>query len=97
MNNKIEVLTKLDTGHASEWLLPRFRVVPLSQLGIFPEEIANSVTHGVGFVLSIIGATGMLFPLVRRGDIGDCCGCVVFLLTMNLLRALNERTAGHGS
>ena len=82
MNNKIEMLTKPGTGHASGWLLPKFRVVPLSQLGIFPEEIANSVTHGVGFVLSILGATGMLCHLVRRGDIGDCCGCIVFLLTM---------------
>ena len=46
-------------------------------------EVANSVTHGIGFVMSIVGAGAMLVYLChRRGDVWTHAGCLTFLATM---------------
>jgi hemolysin III len=46
-----------------------------------PEEIANSITHGVGCVLSIIAGVALVAEAVRRGDAWLIVGCGIYALT----------------
>lgn len=49
------------------------------------EEIANSVSHGVGFVAALVGMPFLLLAAVRRGDTGTLVGASVFATTVALL------------
>jgi hemolysin III len=49
------------------------------------EELANSVSHGVGFIAALIGAPILLLAAFQRGDAGFFIGTVVFVATMLLL------------
>jgi hemolysin III len=49
------------------------------------EELANSVSHGVGFVAAIIGAPILLLAALRHGSISFFVGTIVFVATMLLL------------
>lgn len=51
------------------------------------EEIANSVTHGVGAVLSIAGLAWLVAAVAARGDVFHMTGVVVFGVTLVLLYA----------
>jgi len=51
-------------------------------LRAMPGEVANSITHGVGFALSILGSASMLCYMLPRGDVWHRVGCAIFLLTM---------------
>jgi hemolysin III len=51
------------------------------------EEIANSVTHGVGLALSIAGFAVLVFLAAVNGDASHIAGCSVFGATLVLLYA----------
>ena len=48
------------------------------------EEIANSITHGVGLALSIVGFVVLLVLSILRGSAWHIVGCSVFGLTLIL-------------
>lgn len=49
------------------------------------EEIANSVSHGVGFVAALVGMPFLLVAAFRRGDTGITAGVSVFAGTVAVL------------
>ena len=49
------------------------------------EEIANSVTHGVGAALSISALTLLIVTAVQNGDAADITGALIFGISMFLL------------
>lgn len=49
------------------------------------EEIANSVSHGVGAVAALAGAPVLIVAAAHRGDRGDVVAASVFAATMLLL------------
>ena len=49
------------------------------------EEIANSVSHGIGFVAALVGMPFLLLAALRRGDTGTIVGVSVFATTVALL------------
>ena len=51
----------------------------------FLEEVANSVTHGIGALLSIAGLTLLTVLAALRGDAWHVVGCSVFGVTLVLL------------
>jgi hemolysin III len=58
--------------------------LPFYTLG---EEIAHAVTHGVGFVLSVVGLVALVLAASVRGDAWHVVGCAVFGATLVLLYA----------
>ena len=48
------------------------------------EEIANSVSHGAGFVAATIGTPFLLAEVARNGTIADLVGAAVFAATVML-------------
>jgi hemolysin III len=51
------------------------------------EEIANSVTHGIGFVAFAIGLPILIATAAERGDTMQVIGCTVFATCLVLLYA----------
>jgi hemolysin III len=51
------------------------------------EEIANSLTHGLGLALSIAGLTVLVTFAASRGDVWTVTGCAVFGVSLVLLYA----------
>jgi len=51
------------------------------------EEIANSVTHGIGFVAFAIGLPILIATATERGDAMQVIGCTVFATCLVLLYA----------
>ena len=49
------------------------------------EELATSISHGVGFIGAIIGAPILLLAALRHGSISFFVGTIVFVATMLLL------------
>jgi hemolysin III len=49
------------------------------------EEIANSVSHGIGFVAAIVATPFLVVEAVKRGDTGYVVGVSIFAATMVLL------------
>src|SRR5206468_7005490 len=49
------------------------------------EELANSISHAIGFVGAIIGAPILLLAALRHGSISFFVGTIVFVATMLLL------------
>ena len=58
------------------------------------EEIANSLTHGLGLILSIAGLSVLVTLAAVRGDAWTVVGCAVFGATLVLLYAAS--TLYHG-
>ena len=52
-----------------------------------PGEIANAVTHGIGLVLSIVGAVVLIMLAVRFGTARHVAGAAIFGATLVLLYA----------
>jgi hemolysin III len=52
---------------------------------ILGEEIANSVRHGVGLLLALIGFPVLVIAALKRGDMTDVAGAIVFGIAMVLL------------
>src|SRR6266700_6914021 len=48
------------------------------------EELANSISHGIGFCAALIGAPILLLE-ARRGTPGFFLGTVIFVVTMSML------------
>lgn len=49
------------------------------------EEIANSISHGLGLIAALIGTPFLIIQAARRGDAGFIVGASVFAVTMVLL------------
>ncbi len=49
------------------------------------EEIANSVSHGVGLVAAALAAPVLVFAAVRQGDTGFIIGAIIFAATIILM------------
>ena len=49
------------------------------------EEFVNSLTHGVGFVLTIVGVVAMLVAAVTRGEARVIVACAIYGTTLVLL------------
>lgn len=49
------------------------------------EEIANSISHGIGLVAALVATPFLVLPAVRRGDAGFIVGVSIFAATMALL------------
>jgi hemolysin III len=49
------------------------------------EELANSISHGIGFLAALIGTPILLFAAFNRGSPGFLIGVIVFTVTMLLL------------
>ena len=55
---------------------------PISDWSTDPEEAANTFTHGVGFLLSVLGAGAMAIQVLREGDLWRIAGCMVFTFSL---------------
>jgi hemolysin III len=55
------------------------------RLQSFGEEIANSVSHGVGLLAAVVAIPVLVASAVRRGDAAGIVGASVFAVTMVLL------------
>lgn len=53
----------------------------------FVEELANSITHGIGLVLSVVGLVALVALSIVRGDAWHIAGCTTFGVTLVLLYA----------
>src|SRR5438270_6145652 len=49
------------------------------------EELANTLTHGAGLVLSLAGLYALIVIAARRGNPGESAGCLVFGVSLVLL------------
>ena len=49
------------------------------------EEVANSISHGLGFVLAVAGAPLLIATAIRRGTVADVVAVSVFAASMALL------------
>jgi hemolysin III len=49
------------------------------------EEIANSISHGIGLIAALVGAPFLIMHAVRHGDTGFIVGASVFSATMIFL------------
>ena len=49
------------------------------------EEVANSVSHGLGFVLAVVGAPILIAAAARRGTLSDVIAVSVFAAAMALM------------
>jgi len=49
------------------------------------EEIANSISHGIGTIAAIVGAVILMVIVVRGGDVSRIVGTAVFASTMVLV------------
>ncbi len=49
------------------------------------EEIANSVSHGIGLLLALLAFPVLVIATLRRGDVAGVVGATVFATTMVLL------------
>lgn len=48
----------------------------------FHNEVANSITHGLGFVLSLPAAAYIMQLALRTGDAWHIAGCAIYALTL---------------
>jgi hemolysin III len=48
------------------------------------EEVANSLSHGAGFVAAVIGTPFLLAEVARVGSVADVVGATVFIFTVML-------------
>jgi len=46
------------------------------------EETVNSITHGIGLVLSLVAAAWLMTSVTRHGDALQCAGCACYALTL---------------
>lgn len=53
----------------------------------FLEELANSITHGIGLALSVVGLVALVALSIVRGDAWHIAGCTTFGVTLVLLYA----------
>ncbi len=68
--------TTQSTTKATNWLLL------IDGLSSNREEIANSITHGTGFLLSLAAACFMVPVAIASGDMAIVIGCSVYVTTL---------------
>ena len=71
--------------HNSMPVEPGFSGRPRGRVQSPGEELANSVSHGAGFVAAAIGTPFLLAEVARVGGIADLIGAGVFAVTVMLL------------
>jgi hemolysin III len=64
---------------------PQLPLVPVSQA----EELVNAVTHGIGLVLSIVGAIVLIARSCSRGDAYLLVGGTVYSMTLIAVYAVS--------
>ena len=69
--------------HNKKW------INPLKDWSKDPEEAANTLTHGLGFLLSVVGAIVMTIWVVREGDIWRLLGCAIYLPLLMTVYAMS--------
>jgi hemolysin III len=62
---------------------------PLTSWSSDPEEAANTLTHGLGFLLSVVGAIVMAIWVVRQGDSWRVLGCLTFSVSLVTVYAMS--------
>ncbi|NIO34925.1 MAG: hypothetical protein GTO26_08110, partial [Planctomycetales bacterium] len=62
---------------------------PLRDWSTDPEEVANTITHGTGFLLSLVGALVMAVEVVRGGDAWRIVGCLVYAFSLVAVYAMS--------
>ncbi|NQU24629.1 MAG: hemolysin III family protein [Candidatus Nealsonbacteria bacterium] len=62
---------------------------PLSDWSTDPEEAANTLTHGVGFLLSVLGAIAMTICVLREGDDWRILGCLIYASSLMTVYAMS--------
>jgi hemolysin III len=46
------------------------------------DELLNSLTHGIGFLLSVVGAVVLIGQVVTHGDAWRCTGCGIYAVAL---------------
>ena len=54
-----------------------------------PEEVANSITHGLGFLLSLVGAAALMMRVFRDGDGWRIVGCMIYASSLVSVYAMS--------
>ncbi len=67
---------------------------PLRDWATDPEEVANTITHGLGFLLSVLGAIALVVWVLRVGDAWRVLGCAIFAASLVTVYAMS--TLSHG-
>ena len=49
-----------------------------SPMRLPPGEIANTITHGVGLLLSVVGSSVLIRMALQHGDLWRLVGCLIF-------------------
>lgn len=74
MKGQRKRLISMDTQH-----------VPKNRIQSLGEEIANSVSHGVGFLAAVICSPILIFSAVQRGDAAGIVGASIFSFSLVML------------
>ena len=61
------------------------RVARIKRVQSRPEEIANSLSHGLGLIASLVATPYLVLHAVRQGDAGFIAGASIFAATIVLL------------
>src|SRR3954467_4905924 len=48
----------------------------------YVEEFINSLTHGFGLILAMLGGLAMIWSVVRHGDVWRITGCAIFAASL---------------
>jgi hemolysin III len=64
-------------------------VNPLSDWSTDPEEVANTITHGLGFLLSVLGAIVLAIWVLREGDAWRLLGCMIYAPSLVTVYAMS--------
>ena len=62
---------------------------PLSDWSADSEEAANAITHGLGFLLSVLGAAAMTIWVLRAGDAWRALGCIIYAASLPTMYAMS--------
>jgi hemolysin III len=62
---------------------------PLSDWTTDPEEVANTITHGVGFLLSLLGVVVLAIWVFREGDAWRVLGCTIYASSLVTVYAMS--------
>ena len=54
-----------------------------------PEEVANTITHGLGLLLSVLGAIAMAIWVLREGDAWRLLGCMIYAPSLVAVYAMS--------
>jgi len=54
-----------------------------------PDEFANALTHGLGFVLSVVAAIVLVVRVLREGDGWRVLGCLIYSSSLVALYAMS--------